>query len=67
MPHRLGFYERGYRQVEKLFYGATGTLQGISSSIAARDIQDYYIRGPKVRFQKPGFNLARSVALILES
>ncbi len=59
MPHRIGFYQRGYNQIEKLLYGTTGTLQGISSSTAARDLQDYYIRKPKVRFQKPGFNLSR--------
>jgi len=60
MPHRgTGFYQRGYNQVEKLWFTSTGTSQGIVGSQAARDLQDYYIRGPKVRFQKPGFNAAK--------
>ncbi len=59
MPHRTGFYQRGFEQIEKFFYGAAGTSQGIASSKTARDLQDYYIRGPKVKFQKPGFNQKR--------
>ncbi len=59
MPHATGFYQRGYNQVEKFFYSATGIVQGIMSGKTSRDLQDYYIRGPKVKFQKPGYNLEK--------
>ncbi len=59
MPHSTGFYQRVFNQAEKILYGAAGTGTGISAGETFRNLSDIYIRGPKVRFEKPGFNLRK--------
>ncbi len=57
--HGLERFKTAYSQIEQVYYGTIGTIEGLAASTTFRDLQDQYVGSKKVRFEKPGFNLEK--------